>query len=104
MATSTTRFEVLLPVVDPSVDNASFTAVQTFISNMTSLVQTGTVKKLFLYQSNEYVSQGNYYTVFGYLTVAQQSTALGYLNTLNSSIAAGYSPVTCVAWNGNLQP
>ena len=95
MASSATRFEVILPLFSDGTSQAN--AVAAFISNMESLC---TVNLVPVYPNTQAgSSQGN--LLFGFLTAGQQSTALGYLNTLNAALG---SNCVCYIWSVTLEP
>lgn len=95
MSSSAIKFEAQLPNADVGTD--TYNAVQTFLSNMSTL---GPIFQ----QESSVTTQGirtQCITTYGLILASQSSTALGYLNTLNSSLG---SNVSCISYNVTQQP
>lgn len=95
MSTPVIKFEVQLPNAD--VGTAAFNAVQTFLTNISTL---GPVFQQESSETNQGV-RSQTITTYGLLTSNQASTALGYLNTLNTALG---SNVQAISYNVNTQP
>lgn len=98
MATSVTKFEVLLPT-----DNASEPSVNTFLDTI------GAISPFVQSQADVYTSSSGapvqYSSIYGLLTSSQTSSALSALNTLNSSLASVGNPaVVCISYTVTTEP
>lgn len=100
MATSLTRFEIVLPSVDTG--SSDDTAMTNFRRNMETLTTRLFFTTAYRYDASDALTQRS--ILYGYITIAQQSTALGYLNTLNAALSAGNTPVDCEIWNVTSEP
>jgi hypothetical protein len=102
MATSLTRFEIVLPSVDSGTP--SDTAIKSFITSMLTLCQLVMTSAYVYPQSGGGTTVGQN-VLYGLISAAQQVTALGFLNTLNAAlVAAGGTAVLCTVSTVTSEP